>query len=297
MRQFVGVHAIPECRYERPGSLERALELIGSKEGNCKAIAGCTDFIPAVRKGVWRFDPGVQLVDIRAVEGLNAIEVRESSLVIGAAVRLADLAASEAVWAHARILAEAAEEMGSLQVRNSGTIGGNLCTASPAADTAPPLLALGAQVRIRGRETDRMLPVQEYFLGPGKTVLEPGQLVTEIHVPLEAADTGVMDRAKLGLRKAFTISVIAEAVWLVLRQGTVERARIALGAVAPTPMRARQAEEFLLGRELTQGTARECGEIVSGEVAPISDLRASTSYRREMASVLTRRLLMGCAEQ
>lgn len=297
MQQFVGTHALPQCRYERPGDLQQVLELIGAEGDNCKVIAGCTDFIPAVRKGVWHFDSGVRLVDVRAVDGLRAVEFRDGELVIGAAVRLSELASLEAVRTHARILAEAAQEMGSLQIRNSGTIGGNLCTASPAGDTSPPLLALGARVRIQGRDTDRMLPLEEFFTGPGKTVLEPGQLLTEIHIPREAMESGVSDRCKLGVRKAFTISVIAEAMWLVLREGTVEQARIGLGAVAPTPMRAKKAEDFLVGRPLTETTARECADIVSGEVAPISDLRASESYRREMASVLTRRLLLGCGAQ
>ncbi len=295
MQQFIGAHAFPECKYSRPAYLEQALDLLNTDGEDSKVVAGCTDFIPAVRKGIWQFEPGIKLVDINSVQELQKIEIRENDLVLGAAVKLSDLVNSHKVQEYAAILSQAAEEMGSLQVRNSGTIGGNLSTASPAADTAPPLLALSAKIRIQGRHTDKFLSLEEFFTAPGCTLLQPGELLTEIHIPLRA-NLGRMERCKLGLRNAFTISIISQAVWIEIEDTQVKRARIALGAVAPTCMRAEQAENFLTGKEISPSSAGKCAEIVSREVKPITDLRASESYRRKMAAVLTRRLLLRCAQ-
>jgi len=187
-------------------------------------------------------------------------------------------------------LAQAARELGSIQVRNRATIVGNICRASPSADTLPPLIADGATVKMFGPAGERTVPLEGFFTGPGKTVLAPGELVTEIAVPPPPPRTG-KHYLKHGRRKAMELATVGVAVSVTLDADTCRQIRIALGAVAPTVIRARQAEDTLRGRALDGAAIEAAAQIAMGECRPISNVRGSAEYRREMVGVLTQRAI------
>jgi carbon-monoxide dehydrogenase medium subunit len=176
-----------------------------------------------------------------------------------------------------------------VQTRNLATLGGNLCSAIPSSDGAPALLALGATLHLQSHGKDRLVPIEEFFLGPRRTVLHPGEVLTEIVVPLRADFTAGFLR--MGRRKALTLSIVNTAAGLAMEGQKISEARIALGAVAPIPLRAIKAEQFLRGRTMTSDLFAEAAAIASTEISPISDLRASADYRRKMSMVLVRRAL------
>jgi carbon-monoxide dehydrogenase medium subunit len=190
------------------------------------------------------------------------------------------------------LLASAARKVGSPQIRNWGTIGGNLCNASPAADTAPPLLVLEAEVVLVGPRGERHLPLESFFIGPGLTALAPDEILKEILIP-EAPGPSGWAYLKLGRRKSLDLALASVAVWLTAdpRARVCHRARMALGAVAPTPMRAKETEKFLEGKTLDERVILESGEKAAMECGPISDIRASAEYRREMVKVLVQRAI------
>jgi carbon-monoxide dehydrogenase medium subunit len=266
---------------------------MGSLDTPFKVVAGCTDFIPAVRHGNWTFEDGINVIDIRGVEGIGGIREEGDEVVIGATTRLSEIVDAPILLEKAPLLAEAVSCMASPQVRNTATIGGNLCMASPAADTAPPLLALDAQVQIRGVDSEERVPLNQFFFGPGTTRLNPREVVTEIRfAPMKANETA--RRTRLGLRTAFVCSIISVAVWLRAEASNITAARIAMGAVAPTPVRLGDVETFLTDKAVTEDIADEAGRLAAAQITPITDLRASAEYRKAMAHTLTRRLVEEC---
>jgi carbon-monoxide dehydrogenase medium subunit len=293
MQNFIGSRALPEMAYHRPRDLESLLDLAGTIDGELKFVAGCTDFIPALRSGKWAFDDGLHVVDVRGVPEMAGIRRDGEDLVIGAGTRLIDVADSDLVQAKAPALAEAVSQMASPQVRNIATIGGNLSTASPAADTAPPLLCLDAAVAIRGPGSRETVPLTRFFLGPGTTRMAPRELLTEIRFPVPK-DNESAHRVRIGLRTAFVCSIISVAARLQWDGKAITAARIAMGAVAPTPVRLTEAEAFLVGTDGSPEVLAEAARLAAGAIAPISDLRASADYRRSMAETLTRRMLARC---
>lgn len=293
MQNFIGSRSLPEINYHRPQELEALLDLLGSLEAPLKVVGGCTDFIPAVRHGNWIFDDGLNLVDIRRVAGLSGIRQEDGNIVIGAATRLSDIAASPLLAQKAPVLARAVDSMASPQVRNTATIGGNLCMASPAADSAPPLLVLDAAVAVCNIDGVKTVPLNRFFRGPGATCLGPRDILTEIRFPAMGAGESAR-RVRLGLRTAFVCSIISVAVRLKTDGRTITEARVAMGAVAPTPVRLNDAEAFLTGKAPDPALADDAGRLAAAQVDPITDLRASADYRRAMAHTLTRRLIQAC---
>lgn len=291
MKNFIGSMALPGMNYHRPRELGDALNLIDGLTGEFRIVAGCTDFIPAIRRGAWSFKEGLNVIDISRIEGLDSIRQDGEIIRIGAATRLADLVQSPIVREHAFLLSDAVNEMASLQIRNRATIGGNLCTASPAADTAPPLLVLDAKVKIERANSERLVPLQEFFKGPGKTILDRREMITEIQVPILKPDEKAF-RMKLGRRNSFTLSVVSVATCTKIINGCFSTIKIALGAVAPTPMRAKKSESFLVRNEVSEKVIDEGAAIASKEANPISDVRASAGYRKDMVYVLTRKMLL-----
>ena len=198
---------------------------------------------------------------------------------------------SDLLVEHLPALVEACRQIAGPPVRNRGTIGGNLATASPAADSAPPLLVYNAEVVLTSCEGERTLPLSEFFLGPGETALKPNELLTEIRVPIPTERTQAAF-IKLDKRRAMAISVVSTAARITLdKKGTVTQARIALGSVASTPLRAYQAEASLEGNALNESVIKSAAKLAREAASPIDDLRASANYRGKMVEVLTRRVL------
>lgn len=290
MRNFVGLRAMPRIEYHRPTELEQALELLSEHKEDCKIIAGGTDLIPAARQGRMLLPRHIHIIDISSIKELNYI-IKDGALIrIGATARLSEIGMSAVVKEHLPILADAASQMGSLQVRNLGTIGGNLCNASPAADTASPLLVLDARVNVRGIDRQRLVPLKGFFTGPGKTTLAPGEILAEVQIPL-TKPAGSSCFIKLGRRNAFTLSIVSVATLVKVKDGIFDDIRIALGSVAPTPFRASKAEEHLIGEKVNEQVIDDGANVVASEVKPISDVRAGAEYRRDMSFVLTKRAI------
>ena len=297
MQTFIGSRALPRLVYHRPKVISEALKVM--KDGSpWTLVAGGTDFIPGLRKGVWSYPDGVHVIDVRHLSGLQEITLDQGIVHIGAAARLTDIIRSPIIQEHAPLLAQAVQDMASLQVRNSATIGGNLCTASPAADTAPPLLVLEAEVEIvDGEGKARTMPLTDFFQGPGQCVCRAGSsLLTSIRFPTLKENEHTY-RHKMGLRRAFTISVISMAMKARMQNGTCEDICLAFGAVAPTPIRARDTEDLVRGRTLSPERIEQAAAQASQEVSPISDVRASAEYRRDMAGVLTKRALESAVQE
>jgi len=290
MRNLLGLRAIPQIEYHRPTELSEALKLLSELKEGYKIIAGGTDLVPAARRGAMPSSGGTHIVDISLIRDLNHIIKDNDMIRIGASTRLSEIGVSTVIKEHAPILADAVSQIGSLQIRNQGTIGGNLCNASPAADASPPLLALDANVNVRGIDKQRLVPLKEFFTGPGETILAPGEILAEIQIPITEPIAGSCF-IKLGRRNAFTLSIVSVATLVKMKDGIFDDVRIALGAVAPTPIRASKAEEHLIGEKASEQVIDEGARIVGNEVKPISDVRASEEYRRDMSYILTKRAI------
>jgi len=280
-------------RYLAPTGLAQALAAL-AEPGGAVVLAGGTDLMPQINAG--RLRPATTLLNIRRVQGLAAIALDGDSLVIGALATLAALRSDALVRLHAPLLVEAADHFASDQIRNAATLGGNLCNASPAGDTLPPLLALDAELGLAslgeaGAVLERRLPLAEFFVGPGRTRLAAGELLTAVRLPLPPA--GRITRfCKAGTRPALDIATISLA-FAARRDdaGRLHEVHLALGAVAPIPLRARRAEALLEGRVLDAALAVEVARAAAGEATPIDDVRATAWYRRELVHNLTRRML------
>jgi carbon-monoxide dehydrogenase medium subunit len=276
--------------YYCPGTLEEAFSLLRKFKNQARVMAGGTDLI--VNMKLNNVKPRV-VIDLKGIKGLNKINYsKRLGLRVGALTTLTQLHTSQAVRDNYPFLAQASGEVGSVQVRNRATLGGNLCNASPAADTAPPLMAMGASVRIRGPRKERVVPLEQFFTGPGKTSLNQGEILVGVEAPAMKPRSGGA-YIKLGVRRAMEIALtgVAAVVTLNGKEGTVKEARIALGAVAPTVIMAHKAEELLRGAALDDEVLAEAGNAASMAARPISDVRCSAEYRKQMADVLTRRAL------
>ncbi len=284
-------YRIPEINYFRASTLEEALELLNKLE-SVKVLAGGSDLLIDLK--IRRYEVK-NVVDISGIKELNYIEDRGEHVAIGAATKLQDIVESPIIATKAPVLAEAVNEMASWQIRNVATIGGNLCNASPAADTAPPLLVLNARLRLVSLEGEREVPITGFFLGPRKTVLRKGELLREIVVPYERGAGASF--IKLGRRNAFTLSVVAVATLVKVRNGIFDDVRVALNSVAPKPVRAVSVERFLKSREISMSAIEEGAKRVLQDISPISDVRASADYRKEMSVVLTKESLLRSLER
>jgi CO/xanthine dehydrogenase FAD-binding subunit len=279
--------------YLAPGSLDDALEILGKHTTGVKIIAGGTDLIPRMRSGIIK--PAL-LVDLRLL-ALDRIELKGDFVHIGAGVTHAAIVESGSLFIRYSSLVEAAKAIAGPPVRNRGTIGGNLVNASPAADLASPLLVYDAYLVLAKKSSKREVPLTEFFIGPGQTVLAPDEILTEIRIPKMPANSA-SKFIKLGKRNAMAISIVNVATRLTMDEnGKISQARIALGSVFPTPMRAVNTECALEGEAPSLEIFTEAGHLASAESSPISDIRAGADYRKKMAAVLTRRALVATWEQ
>ena len=270
--------------YFEPATLGEAVALLAYYPGRALPLAGGTDLLVELKEQLRRADCVINIKKIPGIGGLG-FDARHG-LRIGALATAREVEISPVVLEKYASLAQASRELGSIQVRNRATIIGNVCRASPSADTLPPLIADGARVVIHGGRGERQIALEDFFTGPGKTVLEPDELVIEIRVPAPAPRTGKI-YIKHGRRKAMELATVGVAVTLTENADV----KIVLGAVAPTPIRARRAEELLRGKTLNDLLVGIAAKAAAGESAPISNVRASAGYRREMVEVLTRRAL------
>lgn len=278
-----------EFQFYSPKTLEEAFDLLENKGG--KLIAGGTDVIPQMADGRFQTD---LLVDISYLDELNFIKQKGNSIQIGGLTSYSSLLNSEVLDSVAPLLVEAAATVGAVQTQNRGTIAGNIGNASPAGDLLPPLLALDAVVKLSNQGGERQVPLSEFLLGPGKTDLSQGEIIH--HISFEILDAGTRSTfIKLGNRRGMAISVVNTAVVLKINhEENVEDVRIALGAVAPTPIRCPEAETLLLGKKATSTLLEEVAETAADESSPISDIRGSAEYRKHASRVLVHRGLLKC---
>jgi aerobic carbon-monoxide dehydrogenase medium subunit len=285
--------------YVRPAGLDEALAALAEPGVKTLVVAGGTDLVPMMRKmrmnGTLDGDDPRVVLDLSKLDDLCGIREVGDVLEIGAATTMGVIVAHPAVKELVPVLAAAAATVGSPLVRNRATVGGNLVTASPSADTAPALLAAGAVVRLAGAAGgSRELPLTEFFVDYRKTALQPGEIVTHVLVPL--AGRPVAGRfEKVGLRNADAISVVCAACEIELEGSTCRAARIGLGAVAAVPVRALAVEAALRGHEMTDEAAAEAARLVHEHIAPIDDVRASAQYRGWVAEAVVARLIIDTA--
>ena len=277
-----------------PTSLDDCLKILAEHGGRAKLVAGGTDLLPQMKNGVLRPALVVDLsgvARVRQIQGGNGQGLR-----IGAAVTAREIEVSPAVRGAYLAIAESAALIGSLQVRNLATLGGNLCNAAPSADMAPPLLALGAEAVIAGPGGERRVPIADFFAGVRKTVLAPEELLVELIVPPPGAGSGGQYQRHTP-RRELDIAVVGVASQLTLTAGRCTKARIALAAVAPTPVRALAAEQALEGQPVTPEAIERAAGLAVEAARPISDQRGSAEFRRHLVRVLTRRTLTTARER
>ncbi len=279
------------AQFHSPANLAEACALLSQYGARAKILAGGTDLMVAVNRNL--MSPEV-LVFIGNV-GLDYIKAKGDSLILGAAATHTEVARSTLVKQKAPLLAQACGSIGSPAIRNMGTIGGNLVNASPAADAAAALMALGAELKLVSSRGERNVDVADFFTGPGETVLEPDEIVKEIIVPFQKADCG-WRWYKLGQRKADVCGAVSVAVTVQKNNGTCNQARIVLGAVAPKPLLAKKAAAVLEGKRLDGRLIEEAANVAAEETSPIDDARATAWYRKKVSGVLVKRLLSEIAE-
>lgn len=270
-----------DFEYYEPRTLEEALEILSRFGEDARVLAGGTDLIIKMKTRV--VEPKV-LVNIKKLSNLRYIVEEGDYVRIGALTTLRDIETSQVIAQHIPALSDAVLNMGSLQIRNMATIGGNLCNASPAADTAPPLLVHNAKVKVASKRGSRTIPLEEFFVGPGKTVLEPDEILVEILV--EKRGKGMSAFKKVS-RVAVDLSIASSAVYLVVEDNVIREARIALGSVAPRPIRARLAEKTVIGLKVGSSELIESLGVLDAEISPITDVRSTANYRRIVVKTLT----------
>ncbi len=278
--------------YYTPHTLDETLQLLAENTEKARLVAGGTDLMVEIERGVR--SPQV-VIDVTHLAGLNQITLdNQNQIHLGPLVTHNQVVASKLCWEKAFPLVKACWEVGAPQIRNRGTVAGNLVTASPANDTITPLRALEASVTLQSLRGTRTLALADFFRGVRKTALGPDEMVVDISFPA-MTEQQIGTFLKLGLRRAQAISVVNVAVVLTLAAETVTEARIALGSVAPTIVRASKAEQFLTGQTLTPEVIAQAGQLAAQAASPISDVRGSAKYRRYMVNTLTRNALEALA--
>jgi carbon-monoxide dehydrogenase medium subunit len=288
---------LPKISYIRPKSLAEAVDFLANEgPGKCCAYAGGTDVVPMLKQRT--FNPQGQitalpttLLDLKGIPDLDYIVFDpKTGLRIGALATIRSVSKSAVVKENYPMLSHAAGSIASFQVQNRGTIAGNICNASPSADSASSLLCLNAELDCIGKEGERTIAITDFFVGPGQTALAPGEIVREIRVsPMPENSYGVY--IKLSMRKRMDCAVAGAAAVIAVEKGICGEARIGLGAVAPTPIRATAAEQFLTGKTMDEAALKQAGELAAAASSPVDDQRASADYRKMLIPILVQRVL------
>ena len=271
-------HILMGFEYHAPTSVEEAVRLLSEYGGDASALAGGTDLIVRMKDGSHR---PKHVVNLKRIAGLAEIKETREGIHMGALTRIRDIEKSELVGKRLPVLREAARTIGSVQIRNLATLGGNLCNASPSADTAVALLAYDAVAHIAGPRGDRVVPLDGFFKGPGATVLERGEILTGVSAPKPAKNT--VGRWLRVARASMDIATISLAVTLRLKDGAVEDSRFAWGTVAPTPMRTKDVEAYVKGRRLDHACIEEAAGLASRSIKPRESGRSRGPYKRRVA--------------
>lgn len=274
--------------YFEPATLDETVSLLAQYNGQANLLAGGTDLLVEIKEHLRAPN---YVINIKKISGLDNLTYDDrEGLRIGSLVTVRAVETSPIVKEKYAGLAQAASELASIQIRNRATVAGNICRASPSADTLPPLIADGATVKLFGPAGERSILLEEFFTGPGQTVLAKDELVVEIVVPAPRPHTGKV-YIKHGRRKAMELATVGVAVALTLAGNICRDIRIVLGAVAPTPIRARKAEQILQGNVVNEAAMAAAAQAAMEEARPISDVRSSAEYRRDMVRVLTGRAI------
>ncbi len=275
-------------RYLLPSSLSQVLSILSEEKGKAKILAGGTDLLLLMTS---RLELN-KLISLKKIREIQSIENQERSITIGATCTLSEAEESPLLRKVVPILSLAIGEMGSWQIRNRGTVGGNLCNASPAADTAAPLLVLDSEVVLQSTHDERRMSLIDFFMGPGQTALKVDEILTKIVIPKPAGGNGTY--VKLGRRRAMEIAIAGVAVWMQpeVSGQRIKEIRIALSSVGPVPFRAYEAESRLKGEGIEEKAIEEAAEITARLSKPITDVRGTKEYRTEMVRVLTKRAIL-----
>jgi len=285
---------MPDFAFVEPASVVEACALLAEDPEGSVVFAGGTDILVYLKA---REKHHRRLVSLQRIAGLGRIEVRaDGGLVIGSMVTINTVARHQALRERFPGIVDAARSLAAEQVRNQATVAGNLCMAVPSADMAPILLAHDAALRVVSPEGERTVPLRRFFVGPRETVLGPGDVVVSVEVPPREGGAGDAS-LRQGGRVSLSLPIASAAAVVVVQGDVCTRAAIALGSVAPTPILAGTAGEYLAGRELTADALARAGELASEASQPIDDLRASRAYRLELVKVLTRRVLHTAIER
>jgi len=279
---------LPKFDYLAPATLDEAFSLLSEYKGRVKVIAGGTDLVPKLKRR--EMGAPEYVIDLKGLPGLDEIKQAAGGLTIGALVTIGAVESSAIIGEKFAILAQAAQSMASPQIRNRGTIAGNICNAVPSADSAPPLLTLGARLKIASGKGERTANIEDFFTGPNQTALGDDEILQEIQIPdMPPKSKGIY--LKLTPRRAMDLAIVGVAVLVTPEDGVCKDIRIALGAVAPTPIRAKKAEALLKGQKLDGALIEKAARTAAGQSKPIDDHRASAEYRRDMVEVLVRRAI------
>ena len=284
---------IPPFEYKIPKTIEEACNLFWKAEGKAKIIAGGTDLVIGLRNGDQRTQ---SIIDITRIEELRKIEEMDGTLSIGAAVTHSEISSSPLVKKYGRVLSDAASEIGSPQIRNLGTIGGNIINASPSADTIPPLMVLNAMGKVVSKEGKKQVPLSQLFIGPYKTKLKPHELLVQIIFPKLPPDIRT-SYVRLVRREAMAIARMSVAVILQIEKNRIEDIRISVGSVTPTPQRMLETEAFLKGKSPHGELLQKASFKISEAMIQQSGIRPSTSYKRPVIEALFVRAMRKVLEE
>lgn len=286
---------LPEFEFHEPTTVSKACEIMGQLGAKARLLAGGTDLVVNMKKKVVRPD---HVVSLGRIDILKGIIEENGLLTIGACMTAAELAGAEVIRSNLPALADGARVLGSPLIRNLATVAGNLVSARPAADLPPPLMAYGARAVLTKTSGERSVDLKDFFLGPGKTVMDPDEILTRITIEVPRGRYGD-SYIKLGVRQTLEISLVNVAAFIRLDRpdGSITKARIVLGSVGPTPLRAVSAEKALMGQSPSDALFARAGEAAAGDARPIDDFRGSAEYRRDMVGVLTRRALSAALDR
>jgi len=272
---------IASSHYFVPQTMKEATGILSEYGRDIKVLAGGTDILVQYYDRLYEIK---RWMDLRNVQGLKNIEINDNHMVIGAMATHTQLEISEEIQRYFPVLSQAAADIGSPQIRNRGTIGGNIVNASPAGDLLPPLMAYQAQYKLVSGKKEMVIPAEEFFLGPKKTILKPDQLLTQIILPLPAEKT-YGSWIKIGKRKALIIATITLALVVKMDENDelIEDVSVCLGSVAPTPVEIKEIKEKMIGKSFKKLDFNLLGQIVEDKISPIDDIRGTREYRKDVA--------------